>query len=553
MPRYATGGFHNYYILPVIDQRKFPDSGTYKDQLLNYVLDTHFEWTHTAPLGVYKDKYEMDSLPPSGGFPLIVVLDRDYPNFAAQAPLFKDAGHCASITEDGITKHACLVAIEDDWDLNNPANWLGGTYVANPATYTNTPIPLPNINDVDILVQDIELTGTQPCASGSGFGPSELELGNLVNSLINRSKYVQRQYDGSPLPAKPIGWLLYLKFPNSGCSYVTGQNIGAIEKLSNAGYVGVIVSFEDPPSGLISIQKPYLGGDDPSSLGDDPALHFKFNTLLWNPETGLPEDMFKIQKDAANTAFYNFFLGCGNYYNGTKERYYVKQSPSACQCELCGAGETCTDDSLLECKTTGIPPTPDVLTTTGIRCVGPTLEKMSSPNPGFKCSPGCISFPIVNYSEDPERYNSNPTYGLDYQCDGTNPSTDELYGCKVICNKVLVRDSATGTLQAKSWADAFPSITPARNRGLVEPQFGYDEPDKLGTDRFTPTNCFMFDEAMCNYYIYEKMRGGNPYHRAYPIFDQQGLDNKCGLNTEDLATFLAEQSALQDMPSIVVR
>ncbi|MDO8339855.1 MAG: hypothetical protein Q7T16_04320, partial [Candidatus Burarchaeum sp.] len=249
-----------------------------------------------------------------------------------------------------------------------------------------------------------------------------------------------------------------------------------------------------------------------------------------------------ITADPNNQAFYNFFLGCGNYYNGTKERYYVKQNPSVCQCQFCTPGETCTDAGPMECKTTGIEPTPDIPTSTGLQCLGPTLEKIVPPQ-DFKCSPGCVPFPIPDYSEDPEKYNTNAFYGLQYDCiNGADSEiTKQTYGCYAFCN-VKVKRNAAGEAEVESW-----------NRGLVKPQPGYNSPDATGKPRFTPTNCYMFDETTGSFYIYKELLGGNPLHRSYPIFDAQGKDNACGLSSEDLATFLAEQSADQAMPSIVVR
>ncbi|RLG19659.1 hypothetical protein DRN67_02140 [Candidatus Micrarchaeota archaeon] len=504
--RYVHGGFLQRNILPVIDERKIPDAWDLKRLFLE----------QTIPL-----------IAASEAHPVIIVVDRSPSDYVfSHLDQVKDPSHCPSEFDSdlGVTKHACLVAIEDDWQITYDPVY--GYELAHQAPFTDTPIPLDKLDDVDILVQDITLTGSTPCPDCPAFtGPSTNDFKELINTLIARAKYVQTQSDYIDAD-KYIGWLLFIKLPQSCCPYISGENLAVIERLSNAGYIAVIVSFEDPPAGeLNSIRTPYLIGNSPP--GSNP-----FNTLLWKDYGSGPEvsDNFDIQADPANRAFYNYFVGIANYYNGTHDDYFIKQSPVECVCDFCEAEDNCNAYSLL-------------CSGTGLSCVSPTLEPIKDPlsNTIFKCTPGCIPFPnAVEFLENPE---DPVVFDRSYVCTNDPEGTPGYFadvenGCYAICN---VKLDSTGSL--------VPST-----RGLVEPQDGYDLPDKLDPTviHYTPTTCYM-EDSTGNFYLYKKMRGGNPYHRAYPLFDTQGLDNLCGLSEIDLATIIAEQSEYMDLPAMVIK
>ncbi|MDO8339348.1 MAG: hypothetical protein Q7T16_01695, partial [Candidatus Burarchaeum sp.] len=238
-PEYAHSGFLQLSILPVVDTR---------------VWATDAQESIAKPTMVDQEWYSFSGrLWREGATPVVIVLGR---NRADMAPLIKQTvlsdpadpnstyGNCPPFVDpdDGITKQSCLVGVEDSWKIGT--DWNIGDPV-NPwaSTKGNDPIPAGYGGSVDLLVADVTLT---TCVSDAQFG-------DVLQALIRRAKDVQSIHAD-----KPLGWLLYLRFLDSGCDYATDKSIGAIDLLANAGYIGVIATFADPPAGDYSaIKTPY--------------------------------------------------------------------------------------------------------------------------------------------------------------------------------------------------------------------------------------------------------------------------------------------------------
>jgi len=426
-----------------------------------------------------------------GLYPSIFALDSSQLGLAGRIkfncpPEFLDITDSTG-TVITIQKQACLVSITDDG--------------------TDLPIPVGSLDNVDLL----EAEKTFDCANAPA----------MVDQLVARAKAVQAQYGPTSTHEKSIGWLLTAHFM---CS--TGGEAAKIllskqslDKLSNAGFIGIIAQGLDTPYTAISI---------------DPAT----NDASVTPNAAAPDS-------------FNFFEGCADYYNGTKQTYYLRQNPQQCQCVPCDPTEGCTALSL-ECGSSGL------------QCLGLDGLQMPSTTIDMKCQPGCLPFPDITKSPTEPTFDCitiddadtagkllHGCFANGYTCSTTDPALltqeDKAQGCGVICKM------RTDGFDPNDPTKLNRPISHVPPRGIVDPEPGYDSENTEGHARYTPTNCYMQDSNN-KFYKYQRSQVANPSSGEFVIFDRKGEPNECGrMDITSLLGDTAPCSIPEELPAVVIK
>jgi len=347
-----------------------------------------------------------------------------------------------------------------------------------------SPQPVPE--SVDILVNSISL-------SYCPLGGADFNV-QILEPLIAQAKAVQAQND------RPIGWLLSVEFQEN-CPAAADMLMHSIAELSNAGYIGLMA--------------PEVSGQPYSNFNDLPIT-------------------------PAPTASYAFFEGCADYYNGTRQTYYIRQNPQQCRCVPCDPSqELCTP----------------FCGSSGLKCIGPTGLPAGDGATNLKCDAECVPFPdrTISYTDPgidcstiPElQKEENGCFALGYACQGDGSLADAMQGCYSICN---VKTDLFADIDARVLNPAIPSA-----RGLAEPEDGYASENSEGNLRYTPTTCYMQD-YYSNFYNYQETQASSAFSQEYVIFDSKGEQNQCGrIDATGIFGDTAPCAAPDELPAVVIK
>ncbi|MFA6035861.1 MAG: hypothetical protein WC759_02790 [Candidatus Micrarchaeia archaeon] len=466
---YEHNGFLNRNIIPVMYVRQWANGG--------YAVTP-------GGAAVAIAQYAVD--PANKFYPLIFALNSN--DFALASTLksiclpdptpieIKDE---AGAVIQRIWKQSCLVSILDDGS-------------------TLTPIPPGSLDNVDLL----EAEKTISCPDATTMVPAFNGIGTeplIINQLISSAKEVQEQYGPASAQEKPIGWLLTATFAcPTGEAAQTLMSKQSLDKLSNAGFIGIIAQ---------GLDKPYSDG----------AISIDLDT----------NDAFVSHALPATDSF-NFFEGCANYYNGTKQTYYIRQIPQQCQCLPCDPA--IPGDCNPFCGTSGL------------TCTGSDGTPADAGATDVKCEANCLPFPDT----------TDPAFDPYYVCPA-DPSLltpeDLAQGCNVICN---VRTAGFLNINERT-LNTPPALS---SRGTVTPEPGYNSLNTEGHVRFTPTNCYIQDSDVnaFNIYKYQRTPLSNPSSNEFVIFDRKGEANECGRT--DITSILGDTApcAIPDeLPAVVIK